>query len=1072
MAGPRSLPWLLPVVLAVVVVVLSGSVPGRAPSGKATDRPSSFSVVLPPPDRLSLVPTFPADLPVRAVVGAPSSVPIPNGSLGSVAFSWILSNDTVDSGAVNQRYPLTPDRLLYVSDTRELWLAFATPPPGEPYNTSVVNLTNGATDVLAGVGNVTAFAYDAGVGDVFLTQVPPGGGSGELLEFGVRSHELAHVPTAVGPNPTSLTLAPTTGNLWITGWTNASHPGSVSVVSQLTGQIVTVAQVGLEPTGVAFDPAVGLAFVASSGSANLSVLLERNGGQPRGPISLPGPVWPGAIAFDNTTGQVVALVDNGSVPSTALVTVDPSSGAVTDLGPLPGNATASTLAVDPATGDAYVATEQLAGSPAGGGELLRWSFPSAGWTAAGFVGRNPDTQMLDPASEQDFVGHSGQSYVSVVNVSRAASSPQVLEFGGGPRGGAFDPTDGRVYVVNSFDGGSAGSAPDVLEAILPATGSPAETVVAAPPGISTLGVTLAGVVDDPSSARLFVAERSNSDVEVLDAATDGFLQRLALPFAPAALADDPARGVVYFASDTGEIASYFAGNGTPGGAWNLSAPTVALNGSLEGLAVDPSTGAVVLLVPDLGPSGTSGAWILTPGNGSSKFVALGMAGAGALGDYPTAVTFDPLDGDAYVARTAGAVDVLNLSTATVVANATVATGPTYLQFDTTTGSVVLADGAAGALRLLNGSSPGGLAAGVVTVPVGPDPTGLTLDPTVHQLVVSDYGSATLDAFSTAPEVGSLTVHITVPTVGEEPGVTTFDEVNRPVLLDALAGGGVGPLRFSYSGLPTGCLTGNTSHLFCLPTGAGTFSPNVTVTDAAGRVATAQTLLSVEPTPNVVVYATPNPVDGVGAPVTLHATVSGIPPVQYAVDFGDGSVPVQGTTTVGQNSATHLYRAAGTFSATVSILDALGGTNSTTIQVEIGVPMTGNASVLPPPPGAPAFTLTLGAQVSGGIGPYTFSWAFASGSRNVGHNSSGNRSALVETFPHAGPERVEVWVNDSANGSLLLFDNTSIPPLPTHSSPPNVFWLVVPPIVGAAVVAAVLVGWRIRRRRQTRDRNDP
>ncbi|MCI4317804.1 MAG: PKD domain-containing protein [Thermoplasmata archaeon] len=1011
-------------------------------------------------------------LPAPAAAETPSSVSIPNGSLGSVAFSWILSNDTVASGAVNQRYPLTPDRLLYVSGTGELWLAFSTPPPAEPYNTSVVNLTNGATDDLAGVGNVTAFVYDPSVGEVFLTQIPPGGGGGELLAFGVRSHELARAPTAVGPHPTDLAVASITGNLWITGSTNAPTPGSVTIVSNLTGRLSAVIPVGVDPTGLAFDPAAGLAFIANSGSANVSVLEEANGSRGGAAIPLPGPVWPGAIAFDNKTGQVVALVNEGPVPSTVLVTIDPSSRAVTTYASLPGNATASTLAIDPATGDAYVATEQVAGSPVGGGELLRWSFDSPGWTAAGFVGRNPDTQLLDPSSSQDFVGHSGQSYVSVVNVSRAAGPPKVLEFGGGPRGGAFDPTDGRVYVVNSLDGGSAGSAPDVLEAILPATGGPAEIVAAAPPGLSTLGATLAGVVDDPSSTRLFVAERSNSDATVLDAATDSFLARFALPFAPAALADDPVRGIVYFASDAGGIASYFAGNRTAAGAWNLSRPSVALNATFEALAVDPSTGTVVLLVPDLGPSGVSGAWILSPRNGSSRFVALGAAGAGALGDYPTAVAVDPLDGAAYVALAGGSVEVLNLTSASVVANATVGTGPTYLLFDAATGSMVLADGAAGALRLLNGTSPGGVATGIVTVPIGPDPMGLTFDPAVNQLVVSDYGSGTLDAFSTVPEVGSLTVHITVPTVGEEPGVTEFAEVNRPVLLDALAGGGVGPLRFSYSGLPTGCLTGNTSHLFCQPTGAGTVSPNVTVTDAAGRMATAQTLLYVDPTPNVVVSATPNPVDGVGVQVTIHATLSGIQPLEYSVDFGDGSVPDHATTVFAQNSATHVYRAAGTYSATVAIIDALGGTNSTTIQVDIGVPLAGNASVLPPPPGAPAFTVTLGAQVAGGIGPYTFSWGFADRSRNAVHTSSDNRSTLVQTFLHSGPEVVEVWVNDSANGSLLLFDNASILPLPTQSPPPNVSWLVVPPIVGAVVAVTVLVGWWVRRHRRARDPSEP
>ncbi|MFI5414965.1 MAG: YncE family protein, partial [Candidatus Lutacidiplasmatales archaeon] len=392
--------------LAVLLVIVSGCALGSRPAGG----PSGGNPIVPPTTGWTIVdrPTGTA-LSTVTVPSAPAPVSrgvgSPNGSLGSVAFSWILSNDTVASGAVNQPYPQTPDRLLYVSATQELWTAFATPAPGEPFNTSVVNLTNGATDVLAGVGNVTGFALDSSVGEVFLSQLPPGGGGGQILAFGERSHELARVPISVGVGlrPTSLALAPSTGDLWISGAANGTLAGSVTIVSSLTGRISAVVPVGLDPTAIAFDPATGLAFVANSASKNLTALFESNGSRAGAPVSLPGTVWPSALAFDSGTGELVALVSTGSGPSTTLLTIDPLDGSVTNLGPLPGNATASTLAIDPSTGDAYVASEQVGGSSAGGGELLRWSFGTPGWTNAGFAGRNPDTQMLDAATDQDFV---------------------------------------------------------------------------------------------------------------------------------------------------------------------------------------------------------------------------------------------------------------------------------------------------------------------------------------------------------------------------------------------------------------------------------------------------------------------------------------------------------------------------------------------------------------------------------------------------------------------------------------------------------------------------------------------
>jgi hypothetical protein len=573
-------------------------------------------------------------------------------------------------------------------------------------------------------------------------------------------------------------------------------------------------------------------------------------------------------------------------------------------------------------------------------------------------------------------------------------------------------------------------------------------------------------VDDPLSSRLFVADRSNSDAAVLSAGSTAYVAHLALPFPPAAVADDPARGLVYFASDSGGVAAYFATNLTPAGTWNVSAPAIALNASFEGLVVDPASGAVVLLTPDLAPSGVSGAWVLTPSNGSTRFVPLGGAGAGALGDFPTAAAFDPLDGDVYVARTGGTVDVLNLTNGSVLASASVATRPSYLVFDAVPGIVVLADGVAGTLRLLNGSAPASVGAGVLSVPVGPDPEGLTVDPGLHQLVVSDYGSATLDAFSTVPEVGSLTVHVTIPTVGERPGVTAVDDVGRPVLLDALAGGGSGPVRFAYSGLPTGCFPANTSHLFCQPTGAGVFSPNVTVTDAASRTASAGTTLTVEPAPSVSATATPDPVDGPGATVNVTATIhGGVGPVQYAVGFGDGTAPVDGPATSNRFSVAHSYIKPGSYSATVSVTDSFGSTNATSVPIVIGVPLAGVASVGPVPLGGPTYNVTFSAQVSGGVGPYTFSWVFAGGVRVTGPASAENRSTTVETFDHTGPETVQVWLNDSANGSLRLYDNTTVLPPPVRLPPPNLFWLVVPPLLAAAVAVGAFLGWRTLRRRK-------
>jgi DNA-binding beta-propeller fold protein YncE len=987
---------------------------------------------------------------------------VPNGSLGSVAFSWVLSNDTVVSGAVNQRYGLTPDQLLYVPATQELWAAFATPAPGQSFNTTVQNLSDGETDILNGPGNVTGIAYDAPLGYVFMTQIAAGGMGGQLLDFGLRSHEVGRAPTTVQPHPTGVRYDGDSGTLWVPGWTNLSSPGSVVVVTDQSGVVRTVVPVGLDPTAVAFDPGANLAFVANSGSRNLTILRESDASLV-GAFSLPGNVWPGALAFDNATDSLVALLRTGSAPSTTLVSIDPTNGSVTDLGALPGNATASTLVADPTSGDVYVATEQANGSSLAGGQLLRWSFVSSTWSIAGGVGRNPDTQSFDPSGELDFVGHENQSYVSIVNVSEPPGPAQIVEFGGGPRGGAYDPSDGRVYVVNSYDGGSSGSAPDILEAIDPASGAPAVPVSPGPPGSTTLGSDPAGLVDDPSSASLIVADRGWSEGTVLSAATGSYVARLPLLFAPVAVADDPVRGLVYFASDRGEIASYYSSNHTSAGQWNVTPPTIPWNSSFEALAVDSVSGSVALVSPDLGPAGISGVWILDPQNGSSRFVALGAAGAGADGNYPTAAAFDPTDGDVYVGTSAGAVDVVDPGNATVVASGPVGTRISYLAVPGGNRSlVVAADAAAGALRVLNGSSPASLTVGVVSVLVGPDPDGVTVDPALGQVVVSDYGSATLDAFSPVPEVGSLTVHVTIPTVGALPQVTAVDDVGRPVLLVALAGGGSGPLSFAYAGLPAGCPTSNTSMLFCVPTGPGTVDPTVTIVDPSGETAEAGTQLTVEPAPTLSATAAPDPVDDDRANVTIVTVVAGgVGPFVYAVGFGDGTASVNGTASGDGFVVVHEYSGPGRFTATISVTDQFQATASTAVPVVLGPPMTGSASVVAPSTGSPPLNVSFEAQVSGGVAPYTFTWHFSVGSQTA--SSAANRSTVTETFAQPGPEEAEVWVNDSSHASVVLFVNTTVPAPPPHHAAASLPWLDLAAVAGAAavVVAAVVL---VRRRR--------
>jgi len=70
------------------------------------------------------------------------------------------------------------------------------------------------------------------------------------------------------------------------------------------------------------------------------------------------------------------------------------------------------------------------------------------------------------------------------------------------------------------------------------------------------------------------------------------------------------------------------------------------------------------------------------------------------------------------------------------------------------------------------------------------------------------------------------------------------ETGQAAFLNVSVAGGVGTLQYSFSGLPPGCSSADTSALRCSPAGVGHFTITVHVNDSAGHTAEAATPLSV------------------------------------------------------------------------------------------------------------------------------------------------------------------------------------------------------------------------------------
>ncbi len=261
-----------------------------------------------------------------------------------------------------------------------------------------------------------------------------------------------------------------------------------------------------------------------------------------------------------------------------------------------------------------------------------------------------------------------------------------------------------------------------------------------------------------------------------------------------------------------------------------------------------------------------------------------------------------------------------------------------------------------------------------------------------------------DAFS-LPSTGGTPLSISSFSASVDPvaagSSTTFTTV---------ANGGAPPYSYAYTGLPPGCASSVGASFSCTPTGPGSYSVGVTVTDSAGATATASTGLTVES-----VYA-------------VEFTESGLPTgTSWSVDLS-GTTETSGTTSLAFSEPN------GSYAFTVGPVPGEVGTPSSGTRVVAGAGSSRAVSFATGPPSIVSFgaspptialggTTTLSTVVGGGIGPLTFAYmGLPAGC------ASANASELPCTPTGTGTFTVEVEVTDTAANAA--FANATFTVTPT------------------------------------------
>jgi PKD repeat protein len=274
------------------------------------------------------------------------------------------------------------------------------------------------------------------------------------------------------------------------------------------------------------------------------------------------------------------------------------------------------------------------------------------------------------------------------------------------------------------------------------------------------------------------------------------------------------------------------------------------------------------------------------------------------------------------------------------------------------------------------------------------------------LTVTDDNGAT--ATSTViltvgdPNVAPTANFTAAPTSGKTPLVVSFDgtgstDVDGTISTYAWTFGDGGT---SSSETPT--------HTY---TTAGTFSAKLTVTDNQGATGTKTVTITTVDNVAPVAAAAVTPGSGKTTFTTFSFSSSGSTDpdgsiVSYSWDFGD-STPLDGTP-----NPTHAYGAAGNYTATLTVTDDNGATNSKTVAVSVvdNIAPTAAAQVTPSSGKTSITTFTFGSVGSTDPdGSFTRSW-------NFGDGSPGSTAASpTHVFNVAGNFTVTLTVTDD-NGA--------------------------------------------------------
>ncbi|MCI4363220.1 MAG: hypothetical protein L3K13_02825 [Thermoplasmata archaeon] len=694
--------------------------------------------------------------------------------------------------------------------------------------------------------------------------------------------------------------------------TAASQPAHTQVAS---------IHVGGTPSDAAIDGKSGRLWVVDALSNRIDVVNTSAGTYST--ISTPAP---SSILYDAPAGQMFVGGYSG------LTVFNATTGSQVTTLPLP----ALGLAVDPSTANVFLSSGgrnvSVVGAPADH-LVTNVTLPPSSSTGA---------IAYDSAAQSVLVSDGAASVVWEI----AAANESILRFapvGPGARAVAVDDTSGRVYVgcfysnnltvlradtllpVGSIRVGALPSAvlpdpgsgdlllPDALDlGVWVVQPSPTPTVVGfldRPFGnsLSLLGSST-GVAWDPQIGRTLLALRGASNLSILGGVPPSITGSLPTPFSPNDVAYDAANASLAVAGPT----SVAFLNATTGALLaNVTLPAAVGLAWCEQVRFDPVTGSVDALVgSQFGVAGT-----IYQLSGATHAILRNVT----VGQGATSLTLDSAGSRLWVGEVlSGNVTVLDSTNLGVVHEMPVPGlfsgrgSPSSTAVSASHHAIYVADWSTNAVLVYDSTSYA-LKSSYDTPSA---PLGLEYNASTDTVYAASADSASLHRFTNLGGPIITSFMVSPGTVGVGNLTTIF----------VSASGGVTPYSYTYTMLPTGCISANLSSLDCYPSAPGSYSVTVEVRDVNQASVTASRTLTVTGSSSGPAYRVTFAVTPPTCPALL---VNGVPrsdgtsanylasdyPVRVSACSGYPSFVLIGSGNVSANSTVMTVRGNGTVALT-------------------------------------------------------------------------------------------------------------------------------------------------------------